>query len=464
MLAEGMAIYNPGEELPGGDTSHHKPRNRDVFTHASANMRLANRLRFELGDSVFADIWLPSPSTSTASDGLGPLYNAHACEECHPRDGRGHPPTANWPNDRAVSMFLRLSIPPQTLEHHQLLKSGKVGVIPEPVYGGQLQNFSINGLSEEGHMHISYTEKTVNMADGTEIRLRKPEYTVSELNFGPLHPDVMLSPRVAPHMLGLLLLEAIPESDILSLSDPDDTDGDGISGRPNRVWDMFSEQQALGRFGWKAGNPTVIQQTVSALSNDIGIATPYMPSSSGDCTSAQITCLSQPNGNTPLQENTEASSIVVEQLVIYTGNLGPPARPDALKPEVLRGKRVFQRIGCHKCHQPSFQTAYRPDLAEQSAQLIWPYSDLLLHDMGEGLADHRPEYLASGREWRTPPLWGIGLTETVSGHSNFLHDGRARNLLEAILWHGGEAEASRQQVINLTSSERHALITFLNSL
>lgn len=464
LLVEGMAIYNPGEELPGGDTSHHKPRDPDAFTHPSANMGIANRIRFELGDSTFAEVWQPSPSSTTASDGLGPLYNAHSCEECHLRDGRGQPPIANWPNDRAVSMFLRLSIPPQTVKQRQLLQSGKVGVIPEPVYGGQLQNFAINGLREEGHMHISYTETTVKMADGTEVRLRKPEYKVSELNFGPLHPDVMLSPRVAPAVLGLLLLETIPESDILRLSDPDDSDGNGISGRPNWVWDRLSEQQALGRFGWKAGNPTLIQQIVNALSGDIGIATPYLPSPAGDCTSTQTACLNQPNGNTPLQENTEASSVTVQQLVLYTGNLAPPARPDAQKPEVLRGKRIFQRAGCHKCHQPSFKTARSLLLSEQSNQLIWPYSDLLLHDMGEGLADQRPEYLATGREWKTPPLWGIGLTKTVSGHTYFLHDGRARNLLEAILWHGGEAETARQQVTNLTRVERNALITFLESL
>lgn len=464
LVTKGMATYQPGEELPGGDTSHHNPRDRDAFTHSSANMKFPDRLRFELGDEVFAKLWLPSPSSTTASDGLGPLYNAHSCEECHLRDGRGHPPAANWPNDHAVSMFLRLSIPPQTTEQHLLLQSGKVSVIPEPVYGQQLQNFAINGLVEEGHMHINYTETTVTMADGTEVRLRKPEYRVRELNYGPLHSDVMLSPRVAPALLGLLLLEAIPENDILALSDPDDRDGNGISGRPNRVWDSRNKQQALGRFGWKAGNPTVEQQIINALSNDIGIATPYLPSPSGDCTTAQPACLNQPNGNTPLQENSEASSVVVQQLVLYTGNLAPPARPDALKPEVLRGKRVFQRVGCHACHQPSFKTARSITLAEQSEQLIWPYSDLLLHDMGEGLADHRPEYLASGREWRTPPLWGIGLTETVSGHNNFLHDGRARSLLEAILWHGGEAETARQQVINLTGEERNALITFLESL
>ncbi len=461
---EGMAIYNPGEELPGGDTSHHNPRDRNVFTHPSANMSFADQLYFELGDSIFSKTWEASPSPITASDGLGPLYNAHSCEECHLRDGRGQPPAENWPNDRAISMFLRLSIPPQTVQQHQLLQSGKAGVIPEPIYGGQLQNFAINDLMEEGHMHINYTERTVILADGSEVRLRQPEYKISALNFGPLHPDVMLSPRVAPAMLGLLLLEAIPESSILKLSDPDDSDGDGISGRPNRVWDRLNEQQALGRFGWKAGNPTLIQQIVNALGIDIGIATPYLPSPSGDCTSTQTTCLNQPNGNTPLQENSEASSTLVQQLTFYTGNLAPPARPDALKPEVLRGKQVFQRAGCHKCHQPSFTTARSIEFPEQSQQLIWPYSDLLLHNMGEGLADHRPEYLADGREWRTPPLWGIGLTKTVNGHNYFLHDGRARNLLEAVLWHGGEAETARQQVLNLTNVERHALITFLESL
>ncbi|MBN0985901.1 di-heme oxidoredictase family protein [Amphritea pacifica] len=462
--AQDYSQPQPGEALPGGSTTHHKQRNTDAFSQSSANMSFENELNFKLGNGIFKKIWVPAPSSTTASDGLGPLYNARACQRCHLKDGRGHPPEANWPEDNAVSMFLRLSIPPQNDAQRQLLESGKVGVIPEPTYGGQLQDLAINGLAGEGRMVISYRETTVTLADGSQVQLRKPDYSITELSYGPLHPQTLLSPRIAPPMIGLGLLEALPATAIEALSDPEDRDNDGISGRPNRVWNSFTQQQELGRFGWKAGNPTLIQQAVGAFNGDMGISTPFAPSASGDCTAQQLDCLKQPNGNTPQQDNAEASEEMVKLVEFYSRNLAPPARPDAARPQVLKGKAVFHQSGCAACHQPSFTTASRADMPEQSAQLIWPYSDLLLHDMGEGLADNRPEFLASGSEWRTPPLWGIGLTQTVNGHTYFLHDGRARNLLEAVLWHGGEAQASRDHVINLPTAERAALLTFLESL
>ncbi len=454
----------PGEALPGGSTSHHKQLNINAFSQSSANMSFEKELDFKLGNGIFKKIWVPAPSSTTASDGLGPLYNARACQRCHLKDGRGHPPEANWPEDNAVSMFLRLSIPPQNDLQRQQLESGKVGVIPEPTYGGQLQDLAISGLAGEGRMVINYRESIVTLADGVKVSLRHPTYSIAELNYGPLHPQTMVSPRVAPPMVGLGLLEALPATAIEALADPEDRDNDGISGRTNRVWNSFSQQQDLGRFGWKAGNPTLIQQAVGAFNGDMGVSTPFAPAASGDCTAQQTDCLRQPDGNTEQQDNAEASAEMVRLVEFYSRNLAPPARPDFDKPEVLKGKAVFHQSGCAACHQPSFTTASRRDMPEQSDQLIWPYSDLLLHDMGEALADNRPEFLASGSEWRTPPLWGIGLTKTVSGHTYFLHDGRARNLLEAVLWHGGEGSVSRDRVINLPTADRQALMTFLESL
>ncbi|WP_296057739.1 di-heme oxidoredictase family protein [uncultured Amphritea sp.] len=454
----------PGEALPGGSTTHHKQRNINAFSQSSANMSFENELNFKLGNGIFKKIWVPAPSSTTASDGLGPLYNARACQRCHLKDGRGHPPEANWPEDNAVSMFLRLSIPPQNDAQRQLLESGRAGVIPEPTYGGQLQDLAINGLSGEGRMVINYTETTVSLADGTQVSLRQPEYSVASLSYGPLHPQTMLSPRIAPPMIGLGLLEAVTAADIEALSDPEDLDNDGISGRTNRVWNSLTGQLDLGRFGWKAGNPTLIQQAAGAFNGDMGISTPFVPAAAGDCTTQQADCLIQPNGNTAQQDNAEASEAMVKLVEFYSRNLAPPARPDFDKPEVLKGKMVFHQSGCAACHQPTFSTATRIDMPEQSDQQIWPYTDLLLHDMGKALADNRPEFMASGSEWRTPPLWGIGLTQTVNGHTYFLHDGRARNLLEAILWHGGEAQTSRDHVIKLPVAERTALITFLESL
>ncbi len=454
----------PGEALPGGSTSHHKQLNINAFSQSSANMSFEKELDFKLGNGIFKKIWVPAPSSTTASDGLGPLYNARACQRCHLKDGRGHPPEANWPEDNAVSMFLRLSIPPQNDLQRQQLESGKVGVIPEPTYGGQLQDLAISGLAGEGRMVINYRESIVTLADGVKVSLRHPTYSIAELNYGALHPQTMVSPRVAPPMVGLGLLEALPATAIEALADPEDRDNDGISGRTNRVWNSFSQQQDLGRFGWKAGNPTLIQQAIGAFNGDMGISTPFAPAASGDCTTQQTDCLRQPDGNTEQQDNAEASAEMVRLVEFYSRNLAPPARPDFDKPEVLKGKAVFHQSGCAACHQPSFTTASRRDMPEQSDQLIWPYSDLLLHDMGEALADNRPEFLASGSEWRTPPLWGIGLTKTVSGHTYFLHDGRARNLLEAVLWHGGEGSVSRDRVINLPTADRQALMTFLESL
>ena len=337
-------------------------------------------------------------------------------------------------------------------------------VIPEPTYGGQLQNFSIQGVPAEGEMTIAYRETAITLADGQVVGLRAPSYGVSGVHYGPLHPETMLSPRVAPPVIGMGLLEAIAEADILAGADPEDRDGDGISGRANIVWSDELGRPILGRFGWKAGNPTVSQQAAAAFRGDVGISTPLYPPPHGDCTVAQEVCQDAPHGGASAEHTVEASAALVDLLNFYTRNLGVPARRDIGDPQVLEGKRLFYDANCTGCHTPKFVTRRDSIGEEQSFQLIWPYTDLLLHDMGEGLADGRPEGEANGREWRTPPLWGIGLTETVSGHTFFLHDGRARSLLEAILWHGGEAEAAKERVVAMTGEERAALLAFLQSL
>ena len=452
------------EALPGGAATSTKFENRDAFSQPSANMNFERQLDFRVGNGIFKKIWVSAPSSTTASDGLGPLFNARSCQRCHLKDGRGHPPAGNWPDDVATSMFLRLSIPPQTEEEHQFLASGRLKVIPDPVYGGQLQDVAVQGHFAEGRMQITYEEIPVELADGEVVTLRKPSYSVSNLGYGPLHRDVMLSPRVAQPMIGLGLLEAIDEADVLAQADPDDRDGDGISGRANRVWSDEQGKVLLGRFGWKAGNPDVRQQSAHAFNGDIGISNVIATSAWGDCTAAQDRCRDAPDGNTEAQDGLEASKQMLDLVVFYSRNLAVPARRDVDDPQVLAGKKLFYESGCIDCHRPKYVTRRDPSQPEQSFQLIWPYSDLLLHDMGPGLADNRPEGRADGQEWRTPPLWGIGLTETVNGHTFFLHDGRARNLLEAILWHGGEAEAAKQKVVAMSKAKRDQLIRFLNSL
>lgn len=459
------AAFDPAEGHPGGEaTSLGSTDNTNAFSHSSANMGFARELDFKIGNAIFRKLWVSAPASTKSSDGLGPLYNARSCQTCHLKDGRGHPPNGNWPDDNAVSMLLRLSIPPQTDADRELLASGRASVIPEPTYGTQLQDLAIAGHKGEGHVHISYEELPVTLADGEVVHLRKPTYTITDLGYGPMHPETMVSPRVAPPMIGLGLLEAIPEADILAGEDPDDRDGDGISGRANRVWSIEHNKLMLGRFGWKAGAPTVLQQTAEAAAGDMGLGSVLVPKPSGDCTERQPTCLAAPHGGTAKAPGEEFKTQLLKLTAFYARNLAVPPRRNPDAPDVLAGKALFHSIGCAACHRPSFMTGTEASDAHLAGQHIWPYTDLLLHDMGEGLADGRPEGRADGREWRTAPLWGIGLTETVSGHTYFLHDGRARNLAEAILWHGGEAQAARDAFAALDQADRARLIAFLNSL
>jgi CxxC motif-containing protein (DUF1111 family) len=361
-------------------------------------------------------------------------------------------------------MVLRLARPAKSPEEEKAIADGRIVNFPDPVYGRQLQDLAVPGLSAEGRMAIRYTEETVTLAGGETVSLRKPGYAVADPAYGPLDPATTLSPRVAPAMIGLGLVEAIPEADILAHADPDDRDGDGISGRAAIVRDRRTGKPALGRFGWKAQNATVRDQSADAFAGDIGLSTPDRPDAHGDCTAAEKTCRAMPTGVQKRLGPEEAPDPILDLVTFYSENLAVPARRKASFPETLKGKQVFYEAGCISCHVPKFVT--RRDTAEkaQSFQLIWPYSDFLLHDMGDGLADGQQAGLASGREWRTPPLWGIGLTRTVSGHSFFLHDGRARSLTEAILWHGGEAEKARNAFSSLSKDDRQALITFLESL
>ncbi|MFB0704027.1 di-heme oxidoreductase family protein [Pseudomonas protegens] len=443
----------PGEARAGGATTVNKS-DRNAFSLPSANLPPTRRLDFSVGNSFFRSPWVIAPSTTTARDGLGPLFNTNACQNCHVKDGRGHPPAPDALN--AVSMLVRLSIPDDPA-FARLIE--QAGIVPEPVYGGQLQDMAIPGVAPEGRVRVDYDPLPVRFQDGTQVELRKPKLQITDLGYGPMHPDTRFSARVAPPMIGLGLLEAIPEEAILANARP--ANKNAIAGRPNWVWDDALQKTVLGRFGWKAGQPNLNQQNVHAFSGDMGLTTRLRPFD--DCTDAQTACKQAPNGNGPDGEP-EVSDNILRLVLFYTRNLAVPARRDVDSPQVLAGKNLFFQAGCQSCHTPSFTTAANAAEPELANQVIRPYSDLLLHDMGEGLADHRTEFKASGRDWRTAPLWGIGLTKTVSGHTQFLHDGRARNLMEAVLWHGGEAEGAKQQVLTFNAQQRAALLAFLNSL
>lgn len=459
-LATDFTASSRFEELSAGAATVRVRSNSDAFSQPSKNISFEDELNFKVGNGLFRKLWVSSPSSTLASDGLGPLYNARSCQRCHVKDGRGHPPEANDGN--AISMFLRVSIPGSDKGRMAAIE-GYIATLPEPNYGTQLQDFAVQGHPSEYKLGITYSEKLITLSDGETASLRHPKYEATNLGYGPLAPNAQLSPRVAPQMIGLGLLEAIPAADILALTDPDDTNGDQISGRANIVWSVEYEQPMLGRFGLKAGSPTVKQQSAGAFAGDIGISSPLFPNGAGECTAAQSKCQNAIHGDQD-DRVTEIDNEGLDLVTFYSRNLAVPARRNVDDPQVLRGKEVFYQTGCTSCHQHSFVTNRLADQPEQSFQLIWPYTDMLLHDMGDGLADNRPEARATGREWRTPPLWGIGLTKQVSGHTYFLHDGRARSLLEATLWHGGEAAAQRDRVIEMPKADRNALIKFLESL
>lgn len=440
-----IADYEVGEDLPGGDQTGGN-HSENAFSFAMPGLYGNDALNFFVGDSFFNQNWVAAPASTTARDGLGPTFNSRSCSGCHPKDGRGRAP--EFDGEKSTGLLLRLS------------KSG-VGLHGEPIptdnYGGQLNDLAIYGLSEEGEIQITYMEESGSFDDGETYSLRRPSYSIVNSNYGALPSDLMISPRVGQQMIGLGLLEAISEQDLLHHVDEADNDNDGVSGRANYVWDEELGSPVLGRFGWKSNMPNLKQQTAGAFLGDIGITTSMFPFNS--CPNGQVDCAQQANGGSPELEDED-----LDFVTLYVSTLAVPSRLRAKEEEVLRGKKLFNDLGCVKCHVPNYTTSFHHRFPGLSNQRIWPYTDLLLHDMGEGLADNRPDYLASGNEWRTPPLWGIGMFQTVNNHTFYLHDGRARNVQEAILWHGGEAEAIKQKFKALKKEERNYLIQFLNSL
>lgn len=449
------------ENMQGGAGTSTKLPNRDAFSHPSANLAFAEEETFKLGNALFRKQWVAPPASTQASDGLGPLFNARACQNCHLKDGRGHAPA---PGEPAVSMFLRLARPAATDAEMAEIEGFLTSNHPDPIYGTQLQTASVPGLAAEGTLSIAYEEVPVTLGDGTDVILRKPTYTIDDPAYGPLDAATTLSPRVANPMIGMGLIQAIHPADLFANADPEDADGDGISGRVALARGHRDDAARLGRFGWKAQSASVREQSAEAFAGDLGISSPDAPRPYGDCSVAQADCLAMPTGEQIDLGEGEAPEDVLALVTFYSENLAVPARRDVDDPQVLRGKQVFYDTGCTSCHTPKFVTSREAANPAHAFQLIWPYSDFLLHDMGEGLADGQEVGVATGREWRTQPLWGIGLSETVSGHTQFLHDGRARSLQEAILWHGGEAQTARDHYATLPKDDRDALIRFLESL
>lgn len=433
-----------GEQYSGGVATVNNAT-EEAFGFAYTGLTPDQSTDFGVGNSFFRQTWVSAPSSTTARDGLGPFYNAVACSSCHFKDGRGRPPM--YDGELGRGLLFRFSVP--GVDAHG-------AALPDPVYGGQLQDNVILGPVREGQMTITYQTITETFADGTTVELQKPTYTVTDLGYGSLASNVQISPRIANQIVGLGLLEAVPEATWLSFADEFDANGDGISGRANYVYDVESNSQRMGRFGWKANQPNVRQQVAGALSGDMGITSPVFPEE--NCPPG-VDCSTIPNGGDP-----EIPELAFDRMVLYSSALSVPIRRNYDDQSVLRGKQIFNDINCVACHIPKVETGNSYYISGYANQTIRPYTDLLLHDMGTELADNAPDYLATGSEWRTPPLWGIGLVETVNGHTNFLHDGRARNITEAILWHGGEAQTAKNMFKELSASEREDLLKFLNSL
>ncbi|MBL8642456.1 MAG: c-type cytochrome [Rhodospirillaceae bacterium] len=431
----------------GGDTT--RPiATPEAFTFAAENIKPMNRPMFAFGNQMFTAEWTPAPGPQPTTDGLGPMFNRESCVACHVQNGRGKAP--DGPNDLMDTMLMRWSVPGEA--EHGAPK-------PVPGYGDQLQDRALDGLKPEGRARVTWSEVKGAYADGTPYTLRTPSFKYTDLAYGNLPKDIMSSPRVANPMVGLGLLESVPASTLEALADPDDKDGDGISGRINTVWDAPSQSLKPGRFGWKANVASLSHQNAGAARGDMGISTPVFVADV--CEQGQAKCFEYAK---KADQGIEMEDSFFERLNIYMHLLAVPQQRGADRPEVKRGEVLFRGAGCASCHMPTLKTDDTAPFAELKNQTFHPFTDLLLHDMGEALNDNRPDFMASGSEWRTAPLWGIGLTQTVNGHTHFLHDGRARNIAEAILWHGGEAEAAKEKFRSMPKAERDDLLAFLNSL
>lgn len=425
-------------QLAGGETTVFINTSNAYGTPAP-NLSAADLALHLTGDLIFESVYVTPPNK--VNGGLGPIFNNSSCISCHPKDGRAPFPT----NINARSgFFMRVSLP-------GIAENG--GPVPVPGFGLQIQNQAVFGVEPEAQFQVIYSTIVEELADGTKVTLRKPHYSLVE-SYIPIPANILLSPRIGSPVFGLGLLEAIPEADILADIDANDANQDGIYGKANYVYDVISKQTKLGRFGWKANTASLLEQCAAAFNNDMGITNYVFPYETG---------YGQSNGDDGLNAGLEIPNSTVDAVTFYTQTLAVPASRFHENQNVRNGARIFEEIDCAKCHKPKQKTG-PSSIKALAHQTFYPYTDMLLHDMGEGLADGRPDFMANGREWKTRPLWGIGFQYLVNGHTQFLHDGRAANLTEAILWHGGEAQRAKDKFKQLSKKEREDLLAFLNSL
>lgn len=409
--------------LPPGGNATAQGSSTTAFLQFAPGLSLAEKAQVARGRELFVAEWEPAISSRPTIDGLGPLFIADACSGCHIDSGRAASLNADGSTDVGI-----------------LFRIGDAAGNSDAHYGDQLQSAATTGLGEG-------TVRWQRSADGSLT-------FTADLNEGALQAGMEISPRLSPQLIGMGLLDLIPEATILSFADENDADKNGISGRPH--WVTVNNQTRLGRFGWKAINVSLAHQAAGALNGDMGLTTPIHPNE--NCSAEQAICATEPSGGTP-----EVSSAAVSDIETFMVALAVPDRRIRDQAQFDRGAQTFDRIGCQQCHKAPMKTGKSDHFALLSDQTIYPYTDLLLHDMGEALNDGAAEINAQATEWRTPPLWGIGLVE-AGEHSHFLHDGRATTIDQAIRWHGGEALTTRETYEALSEAEREDLLAFLRSI
>lgn len=445
--------FDESEKKPGGTMTTARVSERS-YIYPGPNLSGKDKLDFWTGFSLFRDPWVIAPSSTKDRDGLGPLFSTRSCISCHLAGARG---------DQALEGISK----PSALVV-RLGPSSKNESYEDPKYGGQIQprTFPISHpsitseLKGEAKLSLRYIQVRGQYADGEIYTLRRPIFSLIEKAFGEFAAQSVPSYRLAPAVYGMGLLDAIDEQDLIDLEDIDDFNNDGISASYNRVINVKTKTKQIGRFGHKGKHPTLEQQVAAAFRDDIGITNTLFPKES--CMPHQTACkqASLMGGH----QTVEIPDKLFKLVDRFSAGLGvPPARELASK-QVQAGRALFYRAGCDSCHTPSYTTDKNYPNQALANQKIWPYSDLALHDMGPDLGDAMWEGAAQPREWRTPPLWGIGLRDKYQKNAVFLHDGRAQSITEAILWHGGEGEAAKDVFVHFSQSERQDLIAFLKAI
>ncbi len=436
---------------------------QEVYKQPVPGLSAKDKLRFNKGEKVFTNFWIAvnNPVIPLVWDlsqtgpaggewGLGPMFMATNCAGCHLNAGRGR--ALDTSGLRVFQQLVRLSIPGQGPHGEPM---------PDPHYGNDIQSFDMvtrkdpEARAGEAEVFIDWVTSSFTFPDGELLDLRRPSVRIENMNFGPFADGIMMSVRNTQAILGMGYLEAVSEKGILKLAEKQKAMG--LNGRPNYVRDDINKKTVLGRFGWKANQPSIKQQIAAAFLADVGVTSAVYPEQS--CTPVQKECLAALKGDKP-----ELRPELWESLTFWSQSLDVPAQRNRDTPEFKTGEKLFESAGCSGCHVPEMRTGKYPAVPQIANKLIRPYTDLLLHDMGPDLADGRPDFKASGSDWRTPPLWGVGLSMQVNASNSFLHDGRARNLLEAIVWHGGEAKSARDKFVNFTKQQRDELLFFLSSI